>query len=241
VTLAREALIARWTAASHQPARLLESSTPVASPPANLRALAERELTAPGRYHLTIGVTRSPETPFWLRVWTWAYDRWNDLWRATLGRAHLGRAGAVVIGDVLIALVLLVVVVVAVRLLMSLAVERRAGAASAQPLDSVVDAPTLYARACERAGRGEYAAASRLLFAATISALSHRGLVRDDRSATVGDFRRALRRDDGSLLPSFDSVSSAFVTSTYAERPVDAPQWEHARLAYLSLAGQPEA
>ncbi len=239
--LGREALVARWTAASHQSARLLETSTPVVSPPANLRALAARELTVPGRYRLTASVTRSPETPLWLRLWTWAYDRWTDLWRATVGRAHLGRAGAVVIGDVLIALVLLVVVVVAVRLLTTLAVERRARSTSAEPLDPIVDAATLYASACERARRGDYAGASRLLFAATISALCGRGLVRDDRSATVGDLRRALRAEDGSLISSFDSVSSAFVIGTYAERPVDAMQWERARLAYLSLAGRAEA
>jgi hypothetical protein len=237
VSLGRDALIARWTAATHRPARLLETSTPIASPPANLRALAARELAVPGRYRLSVLGAPAPQAPWWMRLWTYVSDRWTELWRATLGRAHLGRAGAVVIGDVLIAIVAVVILVVSVRLVMSIAIDRRTRAASSEPLDATADAPALYAAACECARGGEYAQASRLLFAASIAALSQRGLVRDDRSATVGDFRRTLRRDGGSLTASFDSVSSAFVISAYAERPVDASQWERARQAYLLLAG----
>jgi hypothetical protein len=240
VSLAREALIARWTAASHHSARLLEPTAPVTSPPANLRALAAAELTAPGRYHLTAAVAPASGIPFWTRVWTWLYDRWMDLWKAAFGSAHLGRAGAVAIGDVLIAIVALAIVVVAIRLLASLSLEGRRLSA-AEPLESAADSRALYAAACDRARRGEYARASQLLFAATIAALALRGLVRDDRSATVGDFRRDLRRDDASLIAPFDSVSNAFVTGAYAEQPVDADQWERARAAYLSLAGRAEA
>jgi hypothetical protein len=61
--------------------------------------------------------------------------------------------------------------------------------------------------------------------------------LRDDRSATVGDFRRALRDREEALTPSFDAVSSAYVVAAYAREPVNASQWERAREAYVSLAG----
>jgi len=236
-----QALIARWTAATHQPARRLQTSAPVATPPGNLQALAARELATPGRYQLATVAPRPVETSLWTRLWTWLLDRWKDLWQATYGRAHLGRGGAVAIGDLLIAAVALLLLLVTLRLLTTLVLERRSRAATAEPLALPADAPALYAAACERARHGEYARASQFLFAATIASLSGRGLVHDDRSATVGEFQRALRRDDAALVAPFDAVSSAFVIGAYAERPVDAPDWERARQAYLSLAGRVEA
>jgi hypothetical protein len=238
----REALIARWSAANHRPARLLETSAPFARPPPGLRTLAARELAMAGRYRLAPSPPAvRPNRPWWLRAFDWLRDRWTALWSAAFGRARLGRGGAVVIGDLLIAGAVLLVLFVGYRLLAGLAFDRRSGAGRFETLASPVDPRALFAAADERARRGEYAAASRLLFAATIAALAGRGAVRDDRSATVGDFRRVLRQCDAGLVPSFDAVSSAFVTAAYAERPVEALQWERARLAYLSvLAGRPE-
>ncbi|MGA8532553.1 MAG: hypothetical protein WB615_00430, partial [Candidatus Tumulicola sp.] len=156
MNLGREALIARWAAASHQSTRLLETTAPLAVPPANLRTLADRELATPGRYHLSVKPPSPVEVPLWMRAWTWLQDRWAELWQATAGRTHLGRAGAVVIGDVLIGAVALLIAIVSFRLLTALVVERRARNASAEPLESAAEASTLYAGACERARRGEY-------------------------------------------------------------------------------------
>ncbi|MBV8372792.1 MAG: DUF4129 domain-containing protein [Candidatus Eremiobacteraeota bacterium] len=230
----RDALIARWIAASHQSALRLEAPAPLSTPPPNLHALAATELTTPGRYRLTTALAPPSSPSIWLRLWSWLQDRFADLWRATYGRTHLGRGTAMAIGDVLIAAVALIVLFVAVRMLANLIVERRA--TRAEPLESQDDARALYASACERARAGDYGLASRLLFAATVATLANRGLVRDDRSATVGEFRRTLG-NERSLVAAFDTVASAFVTSAYAEKPVEAPQWERARDAYLSLGG----
>ena len=245
--MTREALIARWATVNHRSARLLDSIAPaVSTPPPNLPALAARELGVAGRYRLVPSARLSdgvqPVLPWWLRPWNWLRDRWRQLWRTTFGRAQLSRGGAITIGDVLIAAAVLLVLFVVYRMLREVAYERRRSRSrSTQPLFSTRNARTLYAGACERARNGEYAAASALLFAATICALAHRGLVRDDRSATVGDFRRTLQQRDAALLSFFDVVSTAFVTSAYAELPLEGPQWERARLAYLRLADNPES
>jgi hypothetical protein len=241
VSLSREALIARWATASHQPTRLLEARAALATPQPSLRGLAARELATPGRYHLTTQPAPPPQNSIWMRLWTWLSDRWMDLWRATFGRAHLEHGTAVVIGDALIVVVALVILFVAVRLFATVVLERRARGAGAQALDSAGDAAATYAAACESARRGDYARASRLLFAATIAALSMRGVVREDRSATVGEIRRGLSGDDAALVAPFDAVASAFVTSAYAERPVDGLQWERAQAAYLTLTAQARA
>jgi hypothetical protein len=233
VSAEREALIARWASASHQSRLLLATNTHVAPPP-NLRELAARELATPGRYHLS-NLTAPPQTPVWMRALTWLRDRWVDLWQAVYGHAHLGRGTAIVIGDVLVMAVVLVIAFVGLRLMTTVVLERRRRSASSEPLAPAHDAAAMYAAACDHARQGDYTRASRLLFAATVAVLSRRGLVHDDRSATVGEFRRALRADDV-LVASFDAVSSAFVTSAYAERPVRPSQWERARAAFVSLA-----
>lgn len=235
----REALIVRWAAANHRSAQAWEHGPRAfATPPPSLRALATRELATAGRYRLAPGrgPAAKPDVAWWMRAWNWLRDRWTQLWSAAFGRARLGRNGAMAIGDLLIAAAGLLILFVAYRLLAGFVFERRSRTGSFEAIDSPADAPALYAAANDRARRGEYGAASRLLFAATISALALRGVVRNDRSATVGDFRGALRQRDAGLLALFDAVSSAFVTSAYAELPVDASAWERARLAYLSLA-----
>jgi hypothetical protein len=246
-TTTREALIAHWATVNHRPARLLESIAPVvATPPPDLRELAARELAVPGRYRLESSTRADAHLqrglPWWLRPWSWLRDRWKQLWSTTFGHTQLSRSSAIAIGDVLIAGALVLILFVAYRMLVEVAYERRSSRPrSTEPLLSTQNARTLYNGACERARKGEYGAASSQLFAATICALAHRGLVRDDRTATVGDFRRTLQQRDAALLSFFDVVSTAFVTSAYAELPVEGPQWERARLAYLCLADNPES
>ena len=231
----RTALIERWSVANHRSAGVLESRERFAPPPAQLRARLQREL-ASGRYRVAPAPAASPaRRPWWLRLWDWLYGRWMQLWRSVFGNARLGRGGAIAIGDVLIAVALAAVLWAALRMLRELAFERRRRAARLEAIAPQADARTLYARACERAQAGDYAAASRLLFAATVAGLAGRGALDDDRSATVGDFRRALRRRDRTLLGAFDAVAAAFVTSAYAELPVEPSSWERARSGYLAL------
>jgi hypothetical protein len=237
----RAALIGRWTAANHRSPRTWEAppSAPAwPMPPLGLRALAARELATAGRYRLAPErlPAATPNDPWWLRAFDWLRDRWTQLWNAAFLRARLGRGGAIVIGDLLIAAAVLVILFVSYRLLAEFAFERRSRRRSLESIVLPADARALYAGACERARHGEYGAASRLLFAAAISALALRGVVRDDRSATVGEFRNAVRRGDAGLVSFFDAVAAAFVTSAYAELPVEAAEWERARRAYLALA-----
>lgn len=234
--VSRGALIARWASASHRSPRLLESPS-VTRPPANLKALVAAQLATPGRYQLVTQKAAVERTPLWLQFWNWMRDRWNDLWRAAFGRVRLGSGGAVAVGDALMAGVALLLVVVGYRLLSGLAVERRA-AARAERLETARDAAELYAAACTLARAGDYARASAALFAAAVAGLSARGLVRDDRSATVGDLRRTLRAGSDALVSPFDDVASAFVAGAYAERPLAVAEWERARASYLRLAGE---
>lgn len=230
----RDALIARWQAANPH-GRLSRSETPLATPPPQLRAMAARELSS--GYRLGAIAPPPPRTdPWWLKVGRWLADRWSDLWRATFGRTRLGRGGAVAIGDVLLVAAIGVVAFAVWRLLGGLFLERSSPPPT-ESLERYGDPRALYAAACDRARGGEYAAASRLLFAATVGTLALRGIVRENRSATVGDLRRAVRRGDDSLLAPFDAVAAAFVTGTYAELPVDAFLWERALRAYLALDG----
>lgn len=232
----RDALLARWNHANPPAARLVERNVgTLATPPANLRALAARELAS--GYRLAppqAAAVPAADKPWWMRLWTWLSNRLTQLWRAAFGSARLGRRGAIAIGDLLIAVAIGLIVVVAWRLLRVFAFERSRGE-SLELLAPPPDARALYDAACDRARQKDYAAASRLLFAAMVASPALLGAAIEDRSATVGELRRLLRQRDRTLLPPFDTVSAAFVTSAYAELPVDATQWEGARAGYVAL------
>lgn len=227
----RDALLARWMAANPQ-ARLSASGAGIPTPPSQLRALAKRELSS--GYQLAVAAPPPQRQPWWLRAWRWLTDRWTELWRAAFGRAHLGRRGAVALGDLLLVASIAAVAFALWRLLGSLIVDRSQNAPS-EALEPAVDPQALYAAACERSRAGEFAGGSRLLFAAAVGTLTQRGILPADRSATVGELRRALSRSDGALLGPFDAVCDAFVTGTYAERAIDASSWERARRGFLAL------
>lgn len=232
----RDALIARWLAVN--PHANLRAADATIAPPRQLRALATRELSSGYRLAAS-GPIAQPQSPWWLQAARWLGDRWHDLWRAAFGRARLGRSGAVAIGDLLLVVAVAVIAFALWRLLGTLLYDR-SNAASRDSLEPRDDPSALYAAACERARGGEYAIASQLLFAATVGRMAQRGVVTGDRSATVGELRRALRRRDVALVAPFDAVSVAFVTGAYAERPVDAPLWERARRGYLAMgSGEP--
>lgn len=238
----RDALTSRWTHAAHAgvPAnrRLQQGAPPSQDTLARLHPLAVEELSVPGRYHLRDAVAAPRAKTWWERLMDWLGDRWNALINALFGRARVNPKVAGAVGDIVIALLVLAVAAAAVRIVVVYGRRsRRAGSVRALAPDA--DAATLYAMAAKRADRGEFAAASQLLFRATLALLDVRGTLRDDASATVGEIRRRLPARD--VVSAFDAIARLFVAGTYAERPLDAAQWERARDAYLALAQDPAA
>lgn len=238
----RDALMSRWTHASRATVRadrrLHGGTAPSQTTLASLHQMAVAELSIPGRYQLRAGAAQPQRKTWWQELLSWLGDRWNAFWRALFGRARINPTAAAVIGDGIIALLVLAVAAAAMRILLSYG-RRGRRAASTRELTPAADAAALYAMASERAGRGDYAAAGRLLFRATLALLDTRGAIREDASATVGEIRRRLPARD--VVGAFDAIAAMFVAGTYAERPLDANQWERARDAYLSLAREPAA
>jgi hypothetical protein len=235
-TPSREALIARWLHGNHAhtAAHLSSPLRNAPGPPANLQALAQRELAVPGRYQL--GEASAPYTePWWVRVVRWLHDRWEQFWRALFGRVHVGESTANHIGDALLTLVGLALLYAAWLILRNVSRARSAARPRGEPLAALPDPQSLYQRACDAANRGEYGPAALLLFAATVALLDGRGAIAESESATVGDLRRALRSINAKLIPQFDAVAAPFVQRAYAERNVDAPQWQRARLAFTVI------
>ena len=236
----REALIERWLHADrmHTVARLNSAPrAPVAggAAPADLHALAARELSIAGRYQIANPVVATSE-PWWARAWRWLHDRWERFWQKIFGRIHVGRAQAASIGDVLLVLLALLLMFAAARLLVNLQLARDRSRADSVPLVERPSPRALYNHACNAASRGDYGTAALLLFAATVELLERRGAVDDaTRSATVGDLRRTLRARNAALIVPFDAVAAPFVQRAYAERGVDEPQWQRARDAFDGL------
>jgi hypothetical protein len=234
----RAQLTARWVAANHRSIDAPSGAHQVSYPPADLRILAQRELAIPGRYHLgSSGHAAGRGTPWWLVAYQWFYDRWTELWRLLFERVHVGRGGAVAIGDVIVALVALLLIFIGVRLLLQVQRERRRRAQSMQALATPPSPAELHRQASEFARRGDYADACRLLFAATLAKLEVQAVVHEERSATIGEIRRALRSRAPALLVPFDAIAIAFATVAYAERPVGLGDWERAQEAYRVIGG----
>lgn len=236
----RATLADRWSVVNRRPRGQLSPRGGLQSPPPALAELARRELSS-GRYRFAASAARPAEAvPWWLQLWQWIGERWRAFWRMVFGNARVGRGQTVVIGDVLIAVAAATVLGAALRLFGSLMMER-ASRRQSEPMPRVTAAFEWYAAACDRARRGDYAGATQRLFAAALTALSARGLLDDDRSATVGECRRALYRREVELLPAFDAVADEFVAATYAQTPVAAAQWDRARDGYLSLQAAMQA
>ncbi|MBV8724008.1 MAG: hypothetical protein JO351_12235 [Candidatus Eremiobacteraeota bacterium] len=239
----REALVERWLHANpaHRAERLAGPPSRVRPRTPDLGALARRELSIPGRYRLTLAPAHVPPVPWWQRAWNWIAGRWDDLWRSIASRAHVGERAANAIGYALLALVGLTLLAVGVRLTRNVQRSRRARRAIAEPLEAGADPDALYREACYFANRGEFGNAALRLFAAAVAALSRCGLIAGAPSATVGDLRAALRARGAPLVPAFDAVAAPFVQTAYAERPIDAPQWQTAATAFDFLSSRAES
>jgi hypothetical protein len=237
----REVLIEHWLHANHTHTKARLDSGPRASKEAQgdkgttLRAVAQRELSIPGRYQLLASPTPAQQEPWWLRTWHWIAGLWQKFWQAFFRRVHVGREAVASIGDVLLVAVVLLLIFVVVRLLMNLQLTRSALRSSSEPLAERPAPGALYNQACNAANRGEYGNAALLLFAATIALLDRHGAVDATSSATVGDLRRELRAYNAVMIESFDAVATPFAQKAYADRAVDEPQWHRAHDAYVTL------
>ncbi|MBV8530527.1 MAG: DUF4129 domain-containing protein [Candidatus Eremiobacteraeota bacterium] len=230
----REALIERWLHANRAHA-VAQLALPAhgSVPPLDLDGLAQRELATAGRYRLMQpGVPPAESEPWWLRALEWIGAGWRQLWRAFFGRVHVSPQAASGIGEALLALVALTFVFIVWRILRNVQLSRSAARSTAEPLEALADPRSLYQSACEAADRGEYGNAALLLFAATVALLDRRGAVTVNRSATVGELRRKLRAANADLVAPFDAVAAPFIQKAYAERPIDAAQWRHARSSF---------
>jgi hypothetical protein len=213
----------------------MPSRVSTAAPPRDLRALAQHELTIPGRYQLMSSPTAAPPESFWSRAWSWLYTRWLQLMHALFARVHVGDRTVMSLGDGLLVLVGLLLLAVAVRLLRNLQLVRAGSGLAHEPLAAPLDPQSLYDDARRAANAGDYGSAALLLFAATVVLLDRRGAVEGSHSATVGDLRRELRTNDAALVSPFDAIAAPFVQKAYAERPVGAREWGRASDAFATL------
>ncbi|MBV8147529.1 MAG: DUF4129 domain-containing protein [Candidatus Eremiobacteraeota bacterium] len=238
----REILLARWHASGNVlpvRRRLNEAPDGVVPPSRALRWLADDELDRPGRYRL--GAPPAPGNPsWWQRMWQWIGDRWRALWDAVFGRIHLGRAVFSSIGDATIVAIALLLVLAVFRIA-ALRMKPMSRALSTQSRLLSLSPEELAERANVLARDGAYASAARLLFSAMLAALDARGVLRDDRSSTVGELRRFLRGREPALVDAFNDVAAAFVAGAYAERAVERREWDRALESYRAMVEETAA
>jgi hypothetical protein len=236
LTTSRAALAQRWLHANHaHSAARLEPTSASAAPPHDLSALAQREFAIVGRYRLSDSPPAPAAEPWWSRPLRWLGARLAQLRDALFTRVHVGRAAAASVGDVLLVVVGLLLFFVVVRLLRNLQIRRATSRLAYRPMEAPPDPQALYDDARRAASAGEYGTAALLLFAAMVALLDGRGLVENTRSATVGELRRELRSSDAGLISRFDAIAAPFVAKAYAERVVEAPQWDRAHDAFAAL------
>lgn len=201
-------------------------------PPRDIAAAVRSELATPGRYHLHDAARHRS----WLELAaSWIYDRFADFERALAAHVHVGASATGLLGDVLVILCVGIVAFAGARLLMALQAERTARAVSL-PLETTRNAAALARAASDAAASGAYGRAIRLLFAASVALLDLRGLLRDDRSATVNELRHAVRERAADAEIPFVEIARAYTSEAYAERPADRDAWTAASAAYDVLS-----
>ncbi len=193
------------------------------------------ELSVPGRYRLH-ALPVHARANWWQLFVDWIGGWWNSLARRFIPHVHFGTRGADLAGDVIVVLCVALIAFAALRLMMAiqLAKERRARVV---PIGrSSHDAHRHFTAAITAAGEGRYAGAVRALFAATVELLDVRGVLHDERSATVNDLRGLLRQRNRYEEIAFSTIARIYTDAAYAERPIDAALWQAARTAYDALA-----
>jgi hypothetical protein len=203
--------------------------TPI--PPHDIVRAVRAELAIPGRYHLHTAVVQKS----WLvRLIDWVGDLYQKYIGAIISHIHVGPAGATIVGDMMIVIALGIVVYAGARLLISLNIaDDRLGSGTLLPSRN---AQALARTAAAFAEGGDFARAIRTLFSAAIVLLDLRGVVADNESATINQFRRALRnRASGAEVP-FGEIARAYTIVAFAEEPIGEPLWTKAREAYAAIA-----
>jgi len=210
-----------------------------ATPPHDIVRAVRAELAVPGRYHLYAATAR-PHPSLILQLLRWLADRWNDLLTLLQRHVNIGPKGTSLIGDAVVVICMLAIAAIGAHLLMQLQLERtrRARAFAIAPARSAHALAMAAARAAEA---GDHARAIRTLFMAMVTLLDLRGVVRDERSATVNELRRALHERDGRLEPAFVEIARLYTRAAYAEIPVDEAAWRTARAAYDELVSSAAA
>ncbi|HEX8805324.1 MAG TPA: hypothetical protein VF741_00190, partial [Candidatus Aquilonibacter sp.] len=177
-----------------------------AGPPVDITRAVRAELAVPGRYHLTISAQHQS---IFDQVLQWLWDRWSDFFRALTSHIKIGPQGTSLIGDAVIVVCVVAIAAIAAHLLTQLQYERsrRERAIGLQPARS---AHALAAAASAAARDGDFARAIRLTFIAAVTLLDLRGVMRDERSATINELRRALHERDDELDGPFAEISQLY-------------------------------
>jgi hypothetical protein len=238
--LAAPPLEAHWLAAARAPsaaraAETLRTRDGSIRVPADADARVRRELSVAGRYRLVpSAVVRRPA--WWQILTQWIRDRWDAFWNALRDTVHIGAKGQMFVGDLLVVLFVLIIGVLAARMLAAFQFQRNDARVALSELEPQRSAHALFMRASAAAERGDYGVAVRLLFAAAVTLLDLRGVVRDDASATVNELQRELSERGSQIRAPFVEIADAYTAVAYAENPVDRAAWTHVCRAYEALA-----
>lgn len=206
-------------------------------PPHPIVQAVRAELAVPGRYHLMApAVHRSLAA----QVLAWLSAHWDAFWRAIAQRFGAHGSTLTLIGDVMVVVFGLVIVAAIVQFVLRLEIEA-AARSGAVPLSVPRDAQRHAVAAAQAAAAGDYTRAVRLLFIAAVTLLDLRGVVRDERSATINDLRREVTQRGAGLEAPFLDLARAYTSAAYAEQPLDLQTWERAQAAYARLKDQAPA
>ncbi|HTV91941.1 MAG TPA: DUF4129 domain-containing protein [Verrucomicrobiae bacterium] len=203
-------------------------------PPIEIVRAVRAELAVPGRYHL---VAATPHRSLLDAIVQWFGDRWNELWNLLTSHIKLGPSATSLIGDAIVVLCVAAIAVIGAHLLVQLQSDRTRREPPT-PLAQARSAHALAAQAAQAAQAGDHARAIRLIFMAAVTLLDLRGVVRDERSATINELRRALHERDGALEPAFVEIARLYTAAAYAQMPAGPQAWQRARAAYDDLAAR---
>jgi hypothetical protein len=204
----------------------------VSAPTTNIVEAVRAELAVPGRYQLSTG--RIEHRSLLDQIFQWLWDRWSALFHALFSHIKIGPQGTSLIGDAVIVLCVVAIAAIGAHLLVQLQDERsrRERAVALAPARS---AHAFALAATAAANAGDYAHAIRLLFIAAVTLLDLRGVMRDERSATINQLRRALHARHGALDQPFAEIARLYTAAAYAQTPAGADAWQRARTAYDQL------
>jgi hypothetical protein len=208
-----------------------------AGPPVDIVRAVRAELAVPGRYQLSLGGVQHRSLVD--EIFQWLWDRWADFFRALTSHIKIGPRGTSLIGDAVVVLCVVAIAAIAAHLLTQLQYERsrRERAFALGPARS---AHALAAAAAAAARDGDFARAIRLTFIAAVTLLDLRGVMHDERSATINELRRALHERNDELDGPFAEISALYTATAYAQAPAGPQAWQRARAAYDELvAGAP--